>query len=86
MTSPAEPANSPLALSYRNYRFFWLAIALASFAAQIMAVTVALEVYLLTRNPFYLGLIGLALFLPALLLVLVTGLVADRFKRRHISL
>jgi MFS family permease len=84
MTSPAEPANSPLALSYRNYRFFWLAIALASFAAQIMAVTVALEVYLLTRNPFYLGLIGLALFLPALLLVLVTGLVADRFKRRHI--
>jgi MFS family permease len=84
MTAPAEPANSPLAFTYRNYRFFWLAISLASFAAQIMAVTVALEVYLLTRNPFYLGLIGLALFLPALLLVLVTGFVADRFKRRHI--
>ena len=84
MTSPAEPANSSLALSYRNYRFFWLAICFASFAAQIMAVAVALEVYLLTRNPFYLGLVGLALFLPALLLVLVTGLVADRFKRRYI--
>jgi MFS family permease len=84
MIAPAEPANSPLALSYRNYRFFWLAICCASFAAQIMAVAVALEVYLLTRNPFYLGLVGLALFLPALLLVLVTGLVADRFKRRHI--
>lgn len=84
MTPPAEPAPSPLAFTYRNYRFFWLAIALASFAAQIMAVSVALEVYLLTRNPFHLGLIGLALFLPALLLVLVTGLVADRFKRRHI--
>jgi MFS family permease len=84
MTSPAEPAPSPLAFSYRHYRFFWLAISLTSFAAQIMAVTVALEVYLLTRNPFYLGLIGLALFLPALLLVLVTGLAADRFKRRHI--
>ena len=84
MTATDEPANSPLAFTYRNYRFFWLAIALASFAAQIMAVTVALEVYLLTRNAFYLGLIGLALFLPALLLVLVTGLVADRFKRRYI--
>ena len=84
MTAPAAPANSPLAFTYRNYRFFWLAISLASFAAQIMAVTVALEVYLLTRNPFHLGLIGLALFLPALLLVLVTGLVADRFRRRHI--
>lgn len=84
MTSPAELAPSSLALSYRNYRFFWLAICLSSFAAQIMAVSVALEVYLLTRNPFYLGLIGLALFLPALLLVLVTGLAADRYKRRHI--
>jgi MFS family permease len=84
MTAPAEPAPSPLAFTYRNYRFFWLAISLTSFAAQIMAIAVSLEVYLLTRNPFYLGLVGLALFLPALLLVLVTGLVADRFKRRHI--
>jgi MFS family permease len=86
MSQPDAPAPAPsdFALSYPSYRFFWLAISLASFAAQIMAVTVALEVYLLTRNPFYLGLIGLALFLPALLLVLVTGLAADRFKRRHI--
>lgn len=84
MTAPDAPANSPRAYDYRNYRFFWLAICCASFAAQIMAVSVALEVYLLTRNPFYLGLVGLSLFLPALLLVLVTGLVADRFKRRHI--
>ena len=60
MTAPTGPANSTLALSYRNYRYFWLAICLASFAAQIMAVAVALEVYLLTRNPFYLGLVGLA--------------------------
>ena len=84
MSDPAQAAPSPLAFTYRNYRFFWLAVASASFAAQIMSVAVALEVYLLTRNPFFLGLVGLALFLPALLLVLVTGLAADRFKRRHI--
>jgi MFS family permease len=84
MTTPAEPDVSPLAFTYRNYRFFWLAISLTSFAAQIMAIAVALEVFLLTHNPLYLGLIGLSLFLPALLLVLVTGYVADRFKRRYI--
>ncbi|HWA18478.1 MAG TPA: MFS transporter [Devosia sp.] len=85
MVSPPDaPAPSEWAFSYRNYRFFWFAISLASFAAQIMSVSVALEVYLLTRDPFYLGLVGLSLFLPALLLVLVTGLAADRFKRRHI--
>ncbi|MEQ1770647.1 MAG: MFS transporter, partial [Devosia sp.] len=85
MTSPdPAAAPSPLAFTYRNYRFFWLAVALASFAAQIMSIAVALDVYLLTRNPFDLGLVGLALFLPALCLVLVTGLAADRFKRRWI--
>ena len=80
----AAPAPSVRAFSYPSYRFFWGATALTSFSAQIMAVAVALQVYLLTRDPFMLGLVGLATFLPALSLVLVTGLVADRFNRRRI--
>ena len=85
-TTNASSADgpSPRALSYRDYRFFWAAVALTSFAAQIMAIAVGLQVYLLTRNPFDLGLVGLATFTPALLLVLLTGLVADRFNRRRI--
>src|ERR1700712_2705870 len=75
---------SPRAFAYRDYRFFWVATALTSFAAQIMGIAVGLEVYLLTHNPFDLGLVGLSTFAPALLLVLVTGLVADRFNRRII--
>jgi len=85
-TTSASTAGgpSPRALSYRDYRFFWAAVALTSFAAQIMAVAVGLQVYLLTKDPFDLGLVGLATFTPALLLVLVTGLIADRFNRRRI--
>ena len=84
--NPAEHAAAPssLAIHYPSYRFFWLAILLTSFAAQIMSVAVGLQIYLLTKNALYLGLVGLTLFLPALLLVLVTGLVADRFNRRRI--
>lgn len=37
-----------------------------------------------TRNALYLGLIGLFQFLPSLLLILVTGSVADRYNRRAI--
>lgn len=80
----AAPPASRQALSYPSYRFFWATTALTSFSAQIMAVAVALQVYLLTHDPFMLGLVGLATFLPALCLVLVTGLVADRFNRRRI--
>ena len=51
---------------------------------QIQTVAVGWQVYDLTRDPLDLGLVGLSQFLPALLLVLVTGAVADRFRRRTI--
>jgi MFS family permease len=76
--------NSSNALSYRPYVFFILALAMHGFAVQIMAVAVGWQVYDITRDPMDLGLIGLSQFLPALLLVLVTGFVADRFNRRLI--
>lgn len=53
-------------------------------AVQIVTVAVGWQIYDLTRNPFDLGLIGLIEFLPALILVLVTGAAADRFGRRLI--
>ena len=85
MTPPAEtPDRSILAFSYPQFRFFWLTTLCASFAAQIMSVAVAWEIWYLTGNPVFLALVGLAQFLPALSLVLVTGLVADRFPRRRI--
>ena len=51
---------------------------------QIVSVSVAWQVYDITRDPFYLGLVGIAQFLPSLLLVLVTGAAADRYGRRLI--
>jgi len=75
---------SKLAFSYRNFRFFWATTLLVSFAVQIMSVSIAWQIYDVTSEPFLLGLVGLCLFLPALVLILVTGLTADRFNRRRI--
>jgi MFS family permease len=47
-------------------------------------VAVGWQVYALTRQPLDLGLIGLAEFLPAPLLVLITGHIADRYDRSRI--
>lgn len=79
MTAPSSNA-----LHYRPYVLHLVALSMHGFAVQIMAVAVGWQVYDITRDPFDLGLIGLSQFLPALLLVLVTGLVADRFNRRLI--
>lgn len=85
MTAPDETSEpSRLAFSYPRYRYFWLTTLCASFAAQIMSVAVAWEVWTLTGEAVFLGLVGLAQFLPALSLVLITGLVADRVPRRRI--
>lgn len=72
------------ALRHPAFVRYWLAIGCTSFAVQIVSVSVGWEIYDITRNPLYLGYVGLAQFLPPLLLVLVTGLAADRFNRRFI--
>lgn len=82
MTSSALPSTN--ALAHRKFLFYWLASWASSFATQILSVSVGWQIYDLTRNPLYLGFIGLVQFLPPLLLVLVTGLVADKFNRRLI--
>ncbi len=70
------------ALHYPRFVKHLAALAAHGFAAQIMVVAVSWQVYEITNDPWDLGLIGLSQFLPALCLVLVTGLVADRFNRR----
>ena len=82
--SASAPEPSRQAFTYFGFRCFWVATLTTSFAVQIMAVSVAWQVYDLTSSAALLGLVGLTLFTPALLLVLVTGLVADRFNRRGI--
>ncbi|MCW5722983.1 MAG: MFS transporter [Devosia sp.] len=82
MQAPSEKHR--IALTYKGFRFFWLTTLLVSFAVQIMSVSVAWQIYDVTGNVFLLGLVGLCLFLPSLLLILVTGLTADRFNRRGI--
>lgn len=80
MDTPQQPSAN--ALSYPAYVKYISALLCHSFAAQIMTIAISWQVYDITRNPWDLGLIGLSQFLPALMLVLVTGLVADRFNRR----
>ncbi len=42
------------------------------------------QIYSITGSPLYLGLVGLAQFLPMFLLTLVVGYVSDRFDRRAV--
>ncbi len=64
-------------------RYFWARFLTAS-ATQIVATAVGFQLWTLTKDAWLLGLIGLVQFLPALLLVLITGLAADVYGRRRV--
>ena len=54
-------------------------------AFQMHGVAVGWQIYAITGSAMYLGLVGLAQFLPMFLLTLVVGHVADRYDRRNIA-
>ena len=71
---------------HRSYALFWTARCLSGFAVQMAAVATGWLVYQKTGSAYYLGLIGLAQFVPMVLLTLPVGHVADRADRRRIVL
>ena len=73
-------------LDHRAYVFFWWTRLSAQLAAQMLMVALGWQMYDLTGSAWDLGLVGLAQFLPALLLTLPAGHVADRHHRGRILL
>lgn len=85
MPSPTKPTADSL-LKHHAFVAFWLARIASSFGFQMLSVAVGWQIYSITGRALDLGLIGLAQFIPSLLLALPAGHVADQFERRRIVL
>jgi len=72
------------AFRHSSFARYFGARFLTAFATQVTSVAVGWQIYDETGNAALLGWIGLVQFLPAVLLVLFTGLASDRFGRRLI--
>ena len=79
-----KPSDSRVALRYPNFLRHAGARVLSVLASEMQAVAVGWQIYGLTHRPLDLGLVGLAQFLPGVLLFLVAGHAADRFPRKKI--
>lgn len=71
-------------LGIRDFRLFLTGRFLGTLGAQVQSVAVGWQVYDITRDPMALGFVGLAQFLPMVLLMLPAGDIADRIDRRLI--
>ncbi|MEJ2654121.1 MAG: MFS transporter, partial [Acidihalobacter sp.] len=77
-SAPASP------WAYPAFVRFWGARLAAGLGFQMLSVAVGWQVYALTGRAFDLGLVGLVQFVPALLLALPAGHIADQFDRRRV--
>ena len=65
-------------------RCYWFSRIVSILSFQMLAVAVGWQLYAMTGSALDLGLVGLAQFLPMILLTLVVGHFADRYDRRAI--
>src|SRR3954453_6560308 len=72
------------AFQYANFRYYMMARICVTIASEMQAVAVGWQIYALTHRALDLGLVGLAQFLPGLVLFLAAGQTADRYPRQRI--
>ncbi|MCX7913433.1 MAG: MFS transporter [Thermodesulfovibrionales bacterium] len=72
------------ALYLRDFRVFWFSQLLSLSGTWMHAAAQSWLVYLLTKSPFYLGLIAALSSFPILFFTLIGGMVADRHPKRDI--
>ncbi|MDP6430566.1 MAG: MFS transporter [Rhodospirillales bacterium] len=87
--SDANPADrrqvtGGAAFRHADFRNFFLARSVSRLAVEMQVTAIGWQVYNMTGKAFDLGLIGLALILPFLILFPAAGLAADRFPRSRI--
>ena len=78
-------ANARDVLQFPAVRRYLLSTALAALGLNILVTVLFKQTFDITGNTLDIGFIGLAQFVPAVMLVLVSGWVADRFDRRRVT-
>jgi MFS family permease len=73
-----------VAFTYPAFVLYEVARTFTVVAMEMISVAVGWQIYAITHSSFDLGYVGLAQFLPGILLFLVSGHVADRFNRKKL--
>jgi MFS family permease len=85
MPQTENPGSAGVAVfSFQNFRLFQIARFCMVLALEMQSVAVGWQIYEITHRALDLGYVGLAQFLPGILLLMVSGQIVDKFDRRAI--
>src|SRR5580693_3798268 len=84
MPALADPRAGRAAFTHPAFVLFQIARFLIVVAVEMQAVAVGWQVYEITKRPLDLGYVGLAQFLPGILLFPISGHISDRYQRSKV--
>jgi MFS family permease len=84
MPATSDARAGRVAFTHPGFVLFQVARFLIVSAVEMQAVAVGWQVYEITKRPLDLGYVGLAQFLPGILLFPISGHASDHFERRHV--
>ena len=70
----------------QDYRRWWFGYSVSFTGTQLSQFAIPLQVYVLTKSSFDVGLVGLVVFVPLVTMGLVGGAIADAVDRRRLTL
>jgi MFS family permease len=73
-------------LRHRDFRLLWSGMCISLMGDGAFLVAMAWQVYALSGTPAALAFVGIAMTVPTIVLLLVGGVVSDRFDRRRIMI
>ena len=76
----------PPALRHRNFTLLWAGMLISVAGSQMQLWALYWHIRVLSDQPIAVSGIGLARFVPILILSLFAGLIADRYNRRNVLL
>lgn len=78
--------SSFAALRHRDFRLLWLGQLISGTGTQMQMVAINWHVYILTKSPLALGIVGLVRVVPIVVCSLIGGVVADAVNRKRLML
>jgi MFS family permease len=73
-------------LRHRDFRLLWSGMCVSLIGDGVFMVAMAWQVYALSNAPTALAMVGVAMTVPTVVLLLLGGVVSDRFDRRRVML
>jgi MFS family permease len=81
-----EAGTSASVFGHRAFAYYWIGRIVSILSFQMLMVAIGWQLYSITGSALDLGFLGLAQFVPMLVLTLLVGHVADRYDYRALLL